>query len=173
MSFLTRLTQLFRARPPAEPAPAGELDELRRRLNALDQERKAGQAERARLVAELEGRAEEMEALRSQAMSATDRLEEIAAQRKALVAQCIDLADQIGSELLVARIRETLESVGVRTIEADGDPVDYRRHVSVDATPTPDRDQDGTVAETARVGYCDGEEVIRQPEVVIYRYEGV
>jgi hypothetical protein len=45
--------------------------------------------------------------------------------------------------------------------------------VSVDARPTDDRSRDGTVAETARVGYRDGDELIRLPEVVIYRYEGV
>lgn len=92
------------------------------------------------------------------------------AERAALVALCIDLADRLhtAGPGLRARLHRGLADVGVVPVEPDGLPFDGAEHDAVDREPTTDPARDRTVASTERTGYLDRGRVLRRPEVVVY-----
>jgi molecular chaperone GrpE len=91
-------------------------------------------------------------------------------ERKALVDACIIVADQSGSEMLREHVTEALEVAGVQAIRADGERFDQERHRAVGRVPTEDASRHGVVASTQLEGYADGDDVIRKPEVLVYRH---
>lgn len=96
---------------------------------------------------------------------------ELAAQRRKLVSTCIAVGDQVGSEMLQDRIADALEEVGVRPFRPDGERFDPNHHRAAGKVPAESPDQDGLIAMTQRPGYVDGDEVIRLPEVLVWRAE--
>jgi molecular chaperone GrpE len=92
-----------------------------------------------------------------------------ASDRRRLVLACIEVADQVGSEMLRERLHDALDGVGVRPFRADGEPFDPARHESAGTVPTDDAAQDGLVAVTQSEGYADRDGVVRVPKVLVWR----
>lgn len=84
----------------------------------------------------------------------------------------IAVRDALPAEQLHAqRIGVALESVGVHTIDPTGEPFDPARHQQVDSAVTSDPGAAGSVAEVELVGYEEGGQLIRFPQVVVWRRE--
>jgi molecular chaperone GrpE len=60
-----------------------------------------------------------------------------------------------------------LEGMGVRRIEADGQPFDPALHEAVTAVPVSDADRDGQVVGVIRQGYRINDEVLRPAAVAV------
>lgn len=93
------------------------------------------------------------------------------AERLLLISTCIDLRDRLAhtSPALDRTLRSALERVGVLEVSADGERFDEQRHNAVERAWTDDVELSGSVASTDRVGYADGEHLLREPDVVVYR----
>ena len=95
--------------------------------------------------------------------------ERLVAERRRLIDAAIEVVDQLDSAMLRERLHDALEDVGVHPISADGEVFDHRRHRATGAAPPDDPAQDGRVAVTQRLGYQDRDQVLRPPEVVVFR----
>lgn len=98
--------------------------------------------------------------------------EQAVAERARLVEACADLADRLRDHqpALYAVLRKDLEGVGVSVQLADGETLDTARHNPVGTEPTSDPGQHLSVAATMRLGYLDHGVVVRQPDVIVYRF---
>jgi hypothetical protein len=105
---------------------------------------------------------------RARARSIGDR-ERLARERRRLIEAAIDVSERVSSPALAQRLIVCLEDVGVEPISVDRERFDPRRHRAVARVPTTDTAKHNTVAETQRVGYRDGDEILRPPEVSVYR----
>lgn len=100
-----------------------------------------------------------------------DALERTLTERDTLAQTCIDVADRMGDNpALLSRIRHGLSHAGYDVIDPSGHRFDREQHEGIQVTPTSNPDLDMIVAATARVGYRRADQLIRQPEVAVYRY---
>jgi hypothetical protein len=97
---------------------------------------------------------------------APDRAER---DRRALIDLVIYAYDRTTSTGVRARLAEGLDRVGVRTVEPDGEPFDAAQHEAGGVEPTDDEALHDHIAETERAGFRDGNRLIREPTVVVYR----
>ncbi|GAA1007142.1 hypothetical protein Aple_017140 [Acrocarpospora pleiomorpha] len=93
--------------------------------------------------------------------------------RVALALACARFHDQLSERFpeLAELLAAALVEAGIQEVRPDGLPFDGELHEAVDTTPTDDPDAHDTVAETVRAGYLDGDQVLRVPQVVVYRRE--
>ncbi|MFI6453548.1 nucleotide exchange factor GrpE [Streptosporangium amethystogenes] len=92
--------------------------------------------------------------------------------REALVAACVGYQDQLAERhpRLAGTLLEALNRAGVQEIVADGQRFDPRLHEAFGTAPADSPELHDIVAETVRRGYADGGQVIRVPQVVVYRH---
>lgn len=102
------------------------------------------------------------------------RLLEAGGGRDDLVLACIRYRDRLAERdpATGRRLLAVLREVGVDEIWADGEPFDTERHESVDVTAAPRGELHDRVAQTVRLGYRDGDRILRLPAVVVYRFPG-
>lgn len=94
--------------------------------------------------------------------------------RRKLVEGLIDLADRLRDRNpgLWRAANRRLEEVGVTAYLPDGEVFDSSRHNAVGHQETPLPVNHLTVASTERAGYLDRGEVLRVPDVIVYRATG-
>ncbi|WP_051751401.1 nucleotide exchange factor GrpE [Streptosporangium amethystogenes] len=92
--------------------------------------------------------------------------------REALVGACVGYRDQLAERhpRLAGTLLEALNRAGVQEIVADGQRFDPRLHEAFGTAPADSPELHDVVAETVRRGYADGGQVIRVPQVVVYRH---
>lgn len=71
-----------------------------------------------------------------------------------------------GVEMVFRKFRDTLETLGVEPIEAEGKPFDENHHEAMMRQPSEDAEP-GTVLQEIRKGYRMGDRVIRYSRVVV------
>lgn len=71
-----------------------------------------------------------------------------------------------GVEMVFRKFRDTLETLGVEPIEAEGEPFDENVHEAMMRQPT-DEAEPGTVLHEIRTGYRMGDRVVRHSRVVV------
>ncbi|GIH24547.1 hypothetical protein Aph01nite_28570 [Acrocarpospora phusangensis] len=106
----------------------------------------------------------------------TQQIERLLAEepgREALALACARFRDQLAGRFpeLADLLGAALAEAGVSEVRPDGEPFDGELHEAVDTAPTEDPDAHGTIAETVRAGYLDGDQVLRVPQVVVYRQD--
>ncbi len=75
-----------------------------------------------------------------------------------------------GVEMVFRKFRDTLETLGVEPIEAEGEPFDENLHEAMMRQPTDDAEP-GTVLHEIRKGYRMGDRVVRHSRVVVAAQE--
>lgn len=95
-----------------------------------------------------------------------------AAERARLVELCVDLHERLPGEGLRERVTHTLEQVGVELLTGANERFDPLLHEAAGDTPTADEQLDDVVASTQRLGYRDHDRLVREPVVLIYRFDG-
>jgi molecular chaperone GrpE len=110
--------------------------------------------------------------------------------RRAIVAELLEVLDNLdraigaaresdvpadsllrGVELVRNQFLAKLEGLGVRRIDALGEPFDTAAHEAVTMAPVSDPIQDGRVVAVTREGYAIGDELLRPASVVVGRFE--
>lgn len=76
-----------------------------------------------------------------------------------------------GVDLVRRQFLAKLESLGVRRIEADGQPFDPAIHEAVTTVPASLPDEDGLVIGVIRPGYTIGDQVLRPAAVAVAKQE--
>ncbi len=74
-----------------------------------------------------------------------------------------------GVEMVRRQFLAKLEGLGVRRIEAEGQPFDPMLHDAISTVPAPTPDHDGLVVGVVRHGYMIGDEVLRPAAVAVAR----
>lgn len=157
------------------------VEELERQLAEKD---KAIQAHAARYRES----AAEFEQVRARLRRDVDK--EIERARRALLADSLEVVDNLERALAAARSAGTpdagllkgvemvrdlllarLASYGVTPIAAEGQPFDPRRHEALSMVPVTDAAQDETVVGVVRTGYLVGDDVLRPAGVVVGRLQ--
>ena len=77
-----------------------------------------------------------------------------------------------GVELVRDQFLAKLEALGVRRVDALGQPFDATSHEAVSMAPVTDQTQDGRVVAVTREGYAVGDELLRPASVVVGRFDG-
>jgi len=77
-----------------------------------------------------------------------------------------------GVELVRDQFLAKLDGLGVRRIDAIGQPFDATAHEAVTMTPVSDPSQDGRVVGVTREGYAIGDDLLRPASVVVGRLDG-
>jgi len=77
-----------------------------------------------------------------------------------------------GVELVRDQFLAKLEALGVRRVDALGQPFDAASHEAVSMAPVSDDTQDGRVVAVTREGYTIGDELLRPASVVVGRFDG-
>jgi molecular chaperone GrpE len=77
-----------------------------------------------------------------------------------------------GVELVRDQFLAKLEALGVRRVDALGQPFDATSHEAVSMAPVTDETQDGRVVAVTREGYAIGDELLRPAGVVVGRFDG-
>jgi molecular chaperone GrpE len=72
-----------------------------------------------------------------------------------------------GFNLIFNKFKSTIESKGVKQMEAKGQPFDSELHEAIANVPVTDEDQKGKVIDDVEKGYILGEKVIRFAKVVV------
>jgi molecular chaperone GrpE len=72
-----------------------------------------------------------------------------------------------GFNLIFNKFKSTIESKGVKQMEAKGQPFDSELHEAIANIPVTDEDQKGKVIDDVEKGYILGEKVIRYAKVVV------
>ena len=72
-----------------------------------------------------------------------------------------------GFNLIFNKFKSTIESKGVKQMEAKGQPFDSELHEAIANIPVTDEDQKGKVIDDVEKGYVLGEKVIRYAKVVV------
>jgi len=98
----------------------------------------------------------------------------VAAERALLAEACADIADRLRDQqpALYGVLTRNLEEAGITMNSPNGEPFDARRHNPVGTEPTSDPASDLHVAATTRLGYLDHGQLIRSPDVIVYRLAG-
>lgn len=97
---------------------------------------------------------------------------DLARERSLLIQTMVEVADQVTSAAIRGQLVERLTSVGVQPINvAAGTTFDPANHRGVQAEPTTSAEQAGTVVDTDREGWSDRGQVLRHPDVIVYRQE--
>lgn len=106
------------------------------------------------------------------AAPAADELDgDDAEERRELVRALVEVGDLVTSDALRTHVAERLEAAGVLPVlVAPGTRFDPTAHRGVQAQEAPSPEQDGTVASCDRAGWSDRGELLRPPEVVVYRW---
>lgn len=91
--------------------------------------------------------------------------------RRRLLEACMELSDRLSNEALRERLLSAMAGVGVEPLAPDGEVFDPERHHAIFRTPAKNSSQHGRVASTERLGFSDRGEIIRRPEVAVYREE--
>jgi hypothetical protein len=94
---------------------------------------------------------------------------ELSEHRAALIDLVIYAYDRTASAGIRARLADGLAAIGVTVVRPDGEPFDPSRQEAGGVQPTQDAALHDRIAETERVGFADGERLIREPVVVVYR----
>ncbi|HZE37443.1 MAG TPA: nucleotide exchange factor GrpE [Stackebrandtia sp.] len=103
------------------------------------------------------------------ALAAIDQLH---AERRALIDTCIYVRDRATSQAIADKIGNALSEAGVTTVAPVGERFDPTRHEAGGTTPAPDPTHDGIIAVVETVGYADRAAVLRNPIVTVYRNAG-
>lgn len=90
--------------------------------------------------------------------------------RLTLVNALIAAIDLTANDGLREQLERALASAGVVPIVVDGEPFDPERHHAVDRLATHDASQHNTVL-TDRPGWRDGNQILRNPDVIVYRQD--
>jgi hypothetical protein len=99
------------------------------------------------------------------AVPATDsRIDELALA-------CLHLADSVSSPVLQADIDRALRTAGYRPLDPTGQPFDPSVHEAVERRRTTDARTHNVVAATYRSGWYGHGQLLRSPEVAVYRLE--
>ena len=77
-----------------------------------------------------------------------------------------------GVELVRDQFLAKLKALGVRRVDALGQPFDATSHEAVSMAPVTDETQDGRVVAVTREGYAVGDELLRPASVVVGRFDG-
>lgn len=88
------------------------------------------------------------------AMQANEKVEDVATLKD-------------GFELIFNKFYKTLESKGLKAIEAKGEPFNADVHEAITNIPAPTEDLKGKVVDVIEEGYMLGEKIIRFPKVVV------
>lgn len=175
--------------PPADEAestdetdPEQKIEELAERVEALEQERDELNDQMLRKAAEFENYRRRMDREKKRRHEA-GMLEVVEPILEVLddFERSIDAAEELqetqdpesayeslkgGVEMVFRKFRDTLETLGVEPIEAEGDPFDEELHEAMMRQPS-DEVEPGTVLQEVRKGYQMGDRVIRHSRVVV------
>lgn len=72
-----------------------------------------------------------------------------------------------GFELIFNKLYKTLETKGLKKIEAMGEPFNADIHEAITNIPAPEENMKGKVVDVVEEGYYLGEKIIRFPKVVV------
>lgn len=114
-----------------------------------------------------------MQATAAQAAAGADEVGSDGAGVEALIEQAVAVRDLVANLALANRLGAGLTAVGVDTYAPDvGAAFDADHHVAVDTVEPSDGAVPGTVASVDRVGYVRAGQLVRRPEVVVYKEVG-
>lgn len=99
-----------------------------------------------------------------------DALDEVMAQRTALIEMCLYAMDRARSAGVVERLTEGLRGVGVCAVRPEGERFDPAVHEAAGTVGTDDPALDGMIAEIEVVGFVDRDTVLRAPVVTVYQH---
>lgn len=88
-----------------------------------------------------------------------------------LALACLHLADSVTSPVLRADIDRALGAAGYRSLDPVGQPFDPSVHEAVERRRTTDASTHNVVAATYRAGWYGHGQLLRSPEVAVYRLE--
>jgi hypothetical protein len=96
----------------------------------------------------------------------------LTAERDTLASTLIHLADAVtGDPAQLSQAQKGLSRAGYHVIDPTGQRFDSQHHEALQGRPTNDPALDMIIADTARLGYRRDDRVVRQPAVVVYRYQ--
>ncbi|GIG71459.1 nucleotide exchange factor GrpE [Phytomonospora endophytica] len=99
----------------------------------------------------------------------TVHVDQLAAERAALVNTSVYVRDRATSKAIADRIGAALHDVGVVTLAPTGIPFDPAHHEAGGNAPTPDPAHVGVIAAVEVPGYVDRGTLLRAPVVTVYR----
>ena len=91
------------------------------------------------------------------------------ADRRLLIDLVIYAFDRARTPAVQERLTAGLEQVGVQVVRPDGCPFDPGAQEAGGVLPTVDPALHNVIAETESAGFRDGDRMIREPVVVVYR----
>jgi len=154
------------------------VQELEQRLEAKDEELRATIARYREANAEFE---------QARVRFRRDVAKEVERGKRAILADLLEVVDNLdralsaaraasfdgplmqGVDMVRAQFLGKLAAVGVRPVEAVGQPFDPARHEAATTVPVTDPAQDGIVVGVIRQGYAIGEDVLRPAVVAVAR----
>jgi len=162
--------------------PEQKIEELTERVEALEEERDELNDQMLRKAAEFENYRRRMDREKKRRHE-SGMLEVVEPILEVLddFERSIDAAEELqetqdpesayeslkgGVEMVFRKFRDTLETLGVEPIEAEGDPFDEELHEAMMRQPSSDV-APGTVLQEVRKGYQMGDRVIRHSRVVV------
>lgn len=91
------------------------------------------------------------------------------ADRRLLIDLVIYAFDRARTPAVQDRLAAGLAQIGVQVIRPDGTAFDPGSHEAGGVLPTADPSLHNVIAETECAGFRDGERIVREPVVVVYR----
>jgi molecular chaperone GrpE (heat shock protein) len=88
-----------------------------------------------------------------------------------LALACLHLGDSVNSLVLQADIDRALRTAGYQPLDPTGQPFDPSVHEAVERRRTTDARTHNVVAATYRSGWYGHGQLLRSPEVAVYRLE--
>lgn len=92
-----------------------------------------------------------------------------ARERRLLIDLVIYAFDRARTPAVQQRLTTGLAQIGVQVIRPDGGPFDPASQEAGGVVPTDDPALHNLIAETESAGFRDGERIVREPVVVVYR----
>lgn len=89
--------------------------------------------------------------------------------RRLLIDLVIYAFDRARTPAVQERLTAGLAQIGVQVLRPDGGPFDPGSHEAGGVLPTADPALHNVIAETESAGFRDGERIVREPVVVVYR----
>ena len=168
--------------PDAEGDPAGRIEALTEKVEALEEERDELNDKLLRKAAEFENfrRRMDREKKRRHEAGMVEVIEPILEVLDDFE-RSLDAAEELednqdpasayeslkgGVEMVFRKFRDTLETLGVEPIEAEGNPFDESVHEAMMRQPSEEAEP-GTVLQEIRTGYRMDDRVIRHSRVVV------
>lgn len=162
--------------------PEQKIEELRERVDELEEERDELNDQMLRKAAEFENYRRRMDREKKRRHQ-SGMLEVVEPILEVLddFERSIDAAEELqetqdpesayeslkgGVEMVFRKFRDTLETLGVEPIDAEGNPFDEELHDAMMRQPS-DEAEPGTVLQEVRKGYQMGDRVIRHSRVVV------